>query len=345
MKRLLKTTLLMANVAVFGIGLQGPATAQDLVADSQPGSVLVFPKFDEREGKATHLRITNTHDSEYVGVRLDIICPGIKDFEAESRCEATDVHLRISPHGTALIPVSQYAPCNEGFIVAIAEQAPLTPTQPSSGQVISWNYLTGSYHILSGDANEADQAIGIQSIHPDGTVLTSGGLQFGPDPDPATQDYVALGTTLYTDFLATHEVGDEEAGLMEAGSELILLSLDTIVGAQNPPTLVNINFWNADQVQYSASLEYVCWTRVRLEQVSDLFRLHNLGTIAGSMRLTPAENCPLPGACPDPLTPYRPVILGAIDEFTPGTRTKRNLYHDNVPNSTIYDTWLPTAVE
>ena len=35
MKGLLKTTLLMANVAVFGIGLQGPATAQDLVADSQ----------------------------------------------------------------------------------------------------------------------------------------------------------------------------------------------------------------------------------------------------------------------------------------------------------------------
>ena len=72
MKDLLKTTLLMANIAVVGIGLQGPATAQDLVADSQPGSVLVFPKFDEREGKDTHLRITNTHDSEYVGVRLDI---------------------------------------------------------------------------------------------------------------------------------------------------------------------------------------------------------------------------------------------------------------------------------
>jgi hypothetical protein len=339
MKRLLKTTLLMANVAVFGMGLQGPATAQDLVADSQPGSVLVFPKFDENGDRDTHLRITNTHDSAYVGVRLDIICPGEKGFGAESRCEATDVHLRISPHGTALIHVGQYAPCDEGFIVAIAEEAPLTPTQPSSGQVISWNYLTGSYHIVSSEGVEADQAIAIQSIHPDGTVLTSGGLQFGPDPDPATQDYVALGTTLYTDFLATHEVGDEKAG-----SELVLLTLDTIVGAQNPPTLVNMNFWNADQVQYSASLEYVCWTRVRLDEISDLFRLHNLGTIAGSMRLTPAENCPLPGACPDPFTPYRPVILGAITEFGPGTHRLHTLYHDNVPNSTIYDTWLPTAL-
>jgi hypothetical protein len=270
-----------------------------------------------------------------VGVRLDIICPGEKGFGAESRCEATDVHLRISPHGTAFIPVGDYAPCDEGFIVAIAEEAPLTPTQPSSGQVISWNHLTGSYHIASGDTSEADQAIGIQSIHPDGTVLTSGGLQFGPDPDPATQDYVALGTTLYTDFLATHEVGDEKAG-----SELVLLSLDTIVGAQNPPTLVNMNFWNADQVQYSASLEYVCWTRVRLDEISDLFRLHNLGTIAGSMRLTPAENCPVAGSCP-PIPLSRQVILGAIDEFGPGTRTKRNLYHDNEPNSTIYDPALP----
>ena len=336
MKRLLKTTLLMANVAVFGMGLQGPATAQDLVADSQPGSVLVFPKFDENGDRDTHLRITNTHDSAYVGVRLDIICPGEKGFGAESRCEATDVHLRISPHGTALIHVGQYAPCNEGFIVAIAEEAPLTPTQPSSGQVISWNHLTGSYHIASDDGSEAAHAIGIQSIHPDGTVLdTSDGLQFGPDPDPVAQDYVALGTTLYTDFLATHEVGDEKAG-----SELVLLSLDTIVGAQNPPTLVNMNFWNADQVQYSASLEYVCWTRVRLDEISDLFRLHNLGTIAGSMRLTPAENCPVAGSCP-PIPLSRQVILGAIDEFGPGTRTKRNLYHDNEPNSTIYDPALP----
>jgi hypothetical protein len=68
MKDLLKTTLLMANIAVFGIGLQGPATAQVLpgllLNDSQPGSVLVFPKFDESENTATQLRITNTHDSE-----------------------------------------------------------------------------------------------------------------------------------------------------------------------------------------------------------------------------------------------------------------------------------------
>jgi hypothetical protein len=263
---------------------------------------------------------------------------GVKGFKAESRCEATDVHLRISPHGTAVIDVGPYAQCDEGFVVAIAEEAPLTPTQPSSGQAISWNYLTGSYHIVSSEGAEAEQAIAIQSILPDLTVLTGGGLQFGPDPDPATQDYVALGTTLYTDFRASGMVADQPEE--QLGSELILLSLDIIAGAQNPPTLVNINFWNENQVQYSASVEYVCWTRVPLEEISDLFLADNLGTATGSMRLTPAENCPIAGTCP-PNTPYRPVILGAIDEYGAGFQTKRNLYHDNVPNSTIYAPALP----
>ena len=349
MKGLLKTTLLMTNIAVFGIGLQGPARAQ-IVNDSQPGSVLVFPKFDESENHATQLRITNTHDSQYVGVRLDIICPGVKGFEAESRCESTDVHRRISPHGTVVFDVGPYAQCDEGFVVAIAEQAPATATQPSSGRPISWNYLTGSYHIISSDAAEADQAIAIQSIWPafDPSAPTfldpeGDGLQFGtPEGSTGLQDYVALGTTLYTDFRAGGVVADQPEE--QLGSELVLLSLDIIAGAQNPPTLVNINFWNENQVQYSASVEYVCWTRLPLEEISDLFLADNLGTATGSMTLTPAENCPIAGACqPGALLPYRPVILGAIDEYGAGFQTKRNLYHDNVPNSTIYTTNLPAV--
>ena len=169
-------------------------------------------------------------------------------------------------------------------------------------------------------------------------------MQFGPALEGVSraQDYVALGTTLYTDFRASGIVADQPEE--QLGSELVLLSLDTIVGAQNPPTLVNINFWNENQVQYSASVEYVCWTRVPLEEISDLFLADNLGTAAGSMRLTPAENCPIAGACRlGPFTPYRPVILGAIDEYGAGFQTKRNLYHDNVPNSTTYNTNLPAV--
>ena len=204
--------------------------------------------------------------------------------------------------------------------------------------------MTGSYHIISSDAAEADQAIAIQSIQPDGTLLDpeGDGLQFGtPAIGAGTQDYVALGTTLYTDFRAGGMVADQEGE--QLGSELVLLSLDIIVGAQNPPTLVNINFWNENQVQYSASVEYVCWTRLPLEEISELFLADNLGTATGSMTLTPAENCPIAGAClpQGPLTPYRPVILGAIDEYGAGFQTKRNLYHDNVPNGTIYSTNLP----
>jgi hypothetical protein len=189
---------------------------------------------------------------------------------------------------------------------------------------ISYNYLIGSYHITNGRRSEADNALAVQSAQPYKAELgLNGGFTFGEGGD-----YLPLSSELYTTFKAVDPVDGE-------GSRLVLLSLDTIAGQQNPATTVYVDFWNAVEVPFSSSVEYVCWTEVRLDDIDYNFLEENLETCEGSMSLVPVPNCPIPGGCP-PMLPYDPVVLGMIEEYGPGVHTARNLQRDGYPKSTTY---------
>ena len=310
-----------------------PSRAQDsvpILASGQPGSFLVFPKFDLRNGRNTQIRISDVFDgpefTRSVYLLFNFVC-GARKFTAE-RCKELDIKRPITYHGTVVLDVAAvHPPCDHGFVVVFAVDPLDRP--------ISYNYLIGSYHLTRGDGEsgsvEADQAIAIQSVEPvlfgaldrDG----NGGLEFGADQDGDNfYDYAALGTSLSTDFLAPTE------GVQ---TDLTLLTLDIFSGAQNPPVLVYIDFWNANEVKFSTSWEFVCYTQVRLEDIDFNFRAENLGTPYGSLVVTPEVNCPFPGGCP-PLPFYDPTILGAIDERVGNAASKRNLYHDFFPKFTVY---------
>jgi hypothetical protein len=53
------------------------------------------------------------------------------------------------------------------------------------------------------------------------------------------------------------------------------------------------------------------------------------------MEITPEASCPIAGGCP-PLAEFEPAILGAINEYRPGSSTKRNLFHDRETRSTVF---------
>ncbi len=320
MKRETCVTLAALTTILLSATLTRPATAQVFNA-LQPGSVLVFPEFDQRQKRKTQLLITNTDLGADVRVQLTFICPGNK--RRDPFCDALDIHISLTPLGTAVMDVAaQHPPCAEGYVMAIAED--------KRGQPISFNALIGGYHISKNRRAEASEAIAIQSIHPAGAVLgTNGALQFGPEPDPATQDYAALGTNLLTIFRAVRLDNPKRK------TELILLTLDSLAGVQNPSTLVFIDFQNAHEVPFSTSWEYVCWTRVSLSRVDFNFLEANLGSTHGSMTIVPVGNCPVPGGCP-PFFLFDPTVLSVINENAPGVWNKRNLHHDNVPKSAIY---------
>ena len=328
--------LFLAGLLVQPAGAEGP-----LLNSETPGSFLVFPKFDIRVGKSTQIRISDVFDgpefSRSVYLIFNFVC-GAEKFSAD-RCKELDVKIPITYHGTVVVDVGGKTgigtrvvpPCEHGFVVVYA--ARLLDDQP-----ISYNYLIGSYHISRGigaarTSAEADQAIAIQSVRPALTALDvdgNGGLEFGKDQDGDTfYDYAALGDSLLKDFQAPTD---------GASTELTLLTLDIFSGAQNPPVLVYIDFWNAFEVKFSTAWEFVCYTQVRLQDIDVNFRADLLGTPYGSLRITPAPNCPFPGLCEagEPEELYYPTILGAIHERTGTTATLRNLSHDFVPRFTTY---------
>ncbi len=316
--------ILDRNLAVvFGFVLKTTSVAQEVYRDLQPGSFLVFPAFDISEGFSTQVRITNTDPATAGHIQLNFICPGSRQ---DPFCDTLGRHLTLAPAGTATLDVESYhPPCDRGYLVAFAEN--------KKYQAISFNALIGSYHITRNHRrydDEAEQAIAIQSVKPFNTVLGANGiLNFGADSDPATQDYAALGTHLFTDFRAVD--GHHEW----YGSELILLSLNTIIGAPNPASRVVVDFRNANEVAFSASWEFVCWTQVRLDEIDLNFLEANLGTLHGSMTIVPVPNCPVPGGCP-PLIPFEPAVLGAIRGLGWMSGSARNLYHDALPRSARY---------
>ena len=308
---------------------------EPVAAVEQPGSVLIFPKFNIGPDYSTQLRITNIHETAYVTVKLNYVCPGVK--RVNDLCRSLDRTLTMTPHETRIIDVADHnPPCEKGFVVAFAQNyGLLLPKTP-----ISFNYLTGSYHISQGRNLASENALAVQSPLPcfvpttydlvglddddDAVEIPVGALVFGTQAP-----YKALGSELYTDFRAIDNVIDN-------GSRLTLLSLDTLAGQQNPATSVYVYFWNAAETPFSSTHEFVCWDSVRLDNIDLNFLEENLGTEYGSMAVGSLPNCPLPGGCP-PLNYYEPVVLGAIEEFIDDCgRSIRNLFMDDYPRGTYY---------
>ena len=325
-----KHVLLALSVALSGV-IAGSASAQSvpvggpLLEENVTGSFLVFPKFDIRGDTATQLRIVN-NGPDLIAAHLNFVCPGVKNVN--DFCASLDRVVTLTPHQTRVIDVAdQNPPCNQGFVIAYAQVPTVIPALPNSGQPVSYNWLSGSYHIGEGRRLEAETAIAVQSTQSIGSVLGSAGkLRFGGG------DYSAMPTNLFTDFRSVF-FGNEAAA--DEGSRITLLTLDTLAGMQNPPAVAFVDFWNAAEEPFSSSVEFICWTERQLDTIDANFLEENLGSTHGSMKLTPFPNCPLPGGCP-PLVPFDATMLGQIEEYGDGVLSARLLSHDQTPKATAY---------
>ncbi|MCB0310803.1 MAG: hypothetical protein KDD42_06195 [Bdellovibrionales bacterium] len=286
-----------------------PAGADNSVQASimTPGTLLVFTRFDFRGDRKTELRVTNTSE-ENSNLAINFVCPGQVGNEF---CAKLDVHYFFTPHQTRVIDVeSRNPPCQQGFVMAWAENEQREP--------ISFNHFIGSSYHAEGARAEASQAIAIQAVRPTGEVLGNyGRFQFGPEPSPETQDFAAIPKDYYTDFRST----DAE---VISGSRLTLVDLDAMLGVQNPPSVVFVDFWNAAEEPFSSSHQFICWDEVSLEDLDDNFSENALGTTYGAMAIEARQNCPIPGACP-PMVARAPVLVASLQEYGDGTRAERHL--------------------
>jgi hypothetical protein len=249
---------------------------------SQPGSVLIFPKFltgtvtvDGRTEPASSFEISvscpekeTCAEHEPVKLRAHWVCPGGPSnlfHPTDNVCAERDFDLRTTIDGTLW-----FNPANVGT----RAPANLTVTTPpcSKGYLIVWviNDLDEPIRFdgLIGDAilrhsnnsSGAYNAVPIQAaehellLHKDKTDLDKDGrLDFdGKEYLPVTGQI--RGTVRY-----------ETSSRIQ--SFLTLLTLDVISNRPNDRTFVDLNFFSHDENLLSTSANFICWAEFRLSGI------------------------------------------------------------------------------
>jgi hypothetical protein len=293
-----------------------PAIAQ--LRGEEPGSLLIFPEFNIAPPAVTQLRITDTQDPALGGttrIMLQYICPGVAGV-----CATVSRHKFVTFHGTLVVDVSTDlggpfpgAPCNNGYVIAIVEDASHRP--------IASNFLIGSYRI-SGVADEAEatNAIAVQSARTRGaqlgTISATGELVLNFGSNPARKgktpgsDYVPLPDELTSDFQAV-----QTAAVPPKRTQLIVLTPTIQAGLPNPTANLAVHAWNQFEDEFSTTEQFTCWAKLELDSIAGFFNAAALGTPIGSVRVESL-----------PSGTYFPALLGVIRETGPGP-TVRRMYH------------------
>lgn len=318
MKRYLLGPVMLVGAFLVGSALVQPALTAAQLRQNVPGSFLVYPLFDVDPPNATKLHITNITDGDTVGVRFIFICPA---QTSSTPCPETHRSITLGPHATQVLNVGNEAlppGCKQGFVVAIA--------QSTGGAPIASNSLTGSYEIIYNQkpsertTTGGGSAFAIQSPQISGSLLGSINasgrreLTFGL---AANADYIALPFNLYGDFAAVgRDLAPQPAGFTEVDTQLVLLTLNMATNVSNSQSQNTIDVWSEGGAEHSTpGLNFFCWARVNLTDISPFFKNSDLGTTYGSTRINGNTN----------------QIFGVIEEASATKRSRgntvRSLFH------------------
>jgi hypothetical protein len=229
----------------------------------RPGSMLLYPEFDNREGNVTLVTVTNTKCDDADGdVRVEI------RFINEDTCGEDDFTRNLTACDTFTFFTKALNPNNkQGYLYIFAKDAQNNP--------IVWNHLVGSLLVISG-LESFDYSVnpvafrGIGSLggaeQPDGTLtdlngnghLDLDGMEYEPAPDSIT----------IPRFLGQDSVGPEGAPGGLFMSQLILIALS---GGQQFVTTVDFCIFNDNEEVFSSEWTFFCWDKPYLTDISNIF--------------------------------------------------------------------------
>jgi len=250
--------------ALLAIGAAAPRVAHAGLNDSQePGSVLVFPYF--RKGTVPSNQSATHPKTE---IEISVTCPrGTRCVEGGLNTVNGTLFFHPTQEGAlpgaAVVPE---APCARGFLIVwVVDQ---------QNRPIKYDGLIGNA-VVREQTNSAVgyNAVGIQAglLLP---VRAPTDRHFGPGGFNGRLDFNGIeympvagkifGTVRYPrPSDATQPPLDD--------TRLILLTLDVAAGQPNQPTSVGLDFFKADETLSSDSVDFVCWTRVRLTDINPNF--------------------------------------------------------------------------
>jgi hypothetical protein len=243
MKKFL-TALLVAGSA-FGLGSQASADSLD-----KPGSLLLFPYFDNSRGQSSFLTVTNTNSDFNQNGQL---FAGTVDVEfvyidGES-CLEFNRTRRLTPNDTITVNTALDNPNDpRGYVYVFAKS-------PTTGAAISWNYLEGASVVRS--ANDQLNSALAPIVY---AGVAAQGANTDTDGD-GVRDLNGVEYAVSSDQLHIPSF------VAAPNSSLILVGL---TGLQFT-TIINYLAYNDNEEAFSGQISFDCWDIRRLETISGIF--------------------------------------------------------------------------
>jgi len=245
--------------------------APNALADGRnPGSLLIFPEFDNRAGDVTMLTVTNTNTDLTHNpstnlpngtVKVHFIYIGRVDAAGNPiPCLEVDREVTLTPGDTFTFMTRSHNPQQQqGFMYAYAKH-------PTTGEAIDFDHLIGNALFING-INAIDYST--NPIVLEGATGDGNGTDVDSDGNRdlnGTEYEVLPDEILIPRFLAT-------GGVLR--SELILLGLS---GGSQFDTVIDFLVYNDNEEVFSAQRQIRCWERVPLDVISGVLTQSFLAT-------------------------------------------------------------------
>ena len=250
MNQRLIATLALAGVATLGLGRSAYAV-DGVPCGDRPGSLLVYPCFENERGTLTLLTVTNTNDNVVTGtVAVEFIY-----IDGETCLEFNRSHI-LTANDTLTVLTQHHNPNMQRGYAYVFAKSPLT------GQAIAWDYLIGTNLFL--------QSLDVYDFETNAIVFQAGeGLVNGAPTDLDGDGIRDLDGVEYSqapdEILVPRFFGNVGSRVK---THLVLIGL---TGARFS-TLINFLVYNDNEEVFSTQHEFDCWDKVCLTDISGVFR-------------------------------------------------------------------------
>ncbi|MDZ4775037.1 MAG: hypothetical protein SGI72_18105 [Planctomycetota bacterium] len=240
---------LLALPALF-FAVSSPARA----GGQEPGSLLVYPEYDNRPGQFSLLTITNTNgDTQSGSIKVHFV------FINATNCLETDLIFNLTPRDTVSFLSNVYTSANQrGYAYGWA-------VDPLTGKSLDFDHLIGSLVRVDGVLafDWSVQALSFQG-RPGAGLDTD--LDHDGQRDLDGFEYDKAPNKIYVPrFYGQYP---EAVGRTAPLADLILFRP---LGPANSTTTTAFLVWNDNEEVYSASYSFTCWTRQRLLTIAGSF--------------------------------------------------------------------------
>ncbi len=262
------TVCLLALASITSVPASAQCTDGMNINRRDPGSLLLFPEYQNGPGRVTVVTVTNTNCNFDGEVRVEF------KYINGTNCLETNESEDLTPCDTITLLTTNHTGLNQGYMFAFARNAVTSIANPA-GNPIVFNHLVGSQLVINA-WESLDYSINAVSFGANGRERSStdkdnpGLFPDGPgdgirDLDGSEYEQ-APARILIPRFLGQDPVLNAR-GLH---SDIILIALSggrAFEANQVVPgggTTVLIHGWNDNEVMFSLEHTFDCWQKIRL---------------------------------------------------------------------------------